>query len=217
MAASDRFFQAITDGDAATVASLLATHPELARERSPQGVSPVLLAAYYGQPEIAAMLAQKSGDLDVFEAAATGDAARVRALLSGDGSLANAVATDGFGPLGLASFFGHADAALALLEHGATVNAASQNGQRVMPLHSAVAGGHFAVASALVERGADVNAVQADDFTPLHGAAQNGQPEMVRLLLDRGADRNARTGDGRTPRDMALEAGHSDVAAMLEA
>ncbi len=50
MTASDRFFQAITDGDAATVASLLATHPELARERSPQGASPVLLATYHGEP-----------------------------------------------------------------------------------------------------------------------------------------------------------------------
>jgi ankyrin repeat protein len=217
MASPEQFFQAIADGDTAMVVSLLASHPGLVRERSPQGASPLLLATYMGKPEIAAILAQKSDGLDVFEAAATGDVARVRALLAEDGSLANAVAPDGFGPLGLASFFGHTDAALALVDRGADVNAASQNSQRVMPLHSAVAGGHYAIARALVERGADVNATQADDFTPLHGAAQNGEPEMVRLLLGHGANFAARTGDGRTPRDMALEEGHAAVADMLAA
>lgn len=217
MASSEKFFQAIADGDAAMVASLLATHPELLRERSAQGASPVLTAAYNGQPEIAALLAQQSAETDVFEAAATGDAARLEALLGEDGALANAVAPDGFGPLGLASFFGHSDAATALLARGAAVNAASQNGQRVMPLHSAVAGGHYAIAKALVEHGADVNVAQADDFTPLHGAAQNGQAEMVRLLLDHGANPGARTSEGHTPRDKALEAGHTEVAALLEA
>lgn len=210
------FFTAISEGDGATVAALLAANPGLAHERGPQGASPVLLATYYGKPEIASLLAQSGVQLDVFEAAATGDAARLEALLDGDGSLANAVAPDGFQPLGLASFFGHTDAALALLACGAAVNAASRNGQRVMPLHSAVAGGHYAMAAALVQGGADVNIAQADDFTPLHGAAQNGQPTMVRLLLDHGASPAARTGDGRTPRDMAIEAGHTEVAAMLK-
>ncbi|MFC3918361.1 ankyrin repeat domain-containing protein [Deinococcus metalli] len=78
----------------------------------------------------------------------------------------NAVSPDGFTPLGLASFFGRAEAAQVLLEAGADVHAVSRNPMQVQPLHSAVAGNHEALARVLVAAGADVNAEQADGFTP---------------------------------------------------
>jgi ankyrin repeat protein len=136
-------------------------------------------------------------------------------LLDAEPALAQAYADDGFQPLGLAAFFGHADVVNLLLERGAPVNAASRNAQRVMPLHSAVAGQHLAVAQALVAAGADVNATQTDDFTPLQGAAQNGQMEMVRLLLQAGADPGMRQRDGQSALDIAREYHHTDVAALL--
>jgi ankyrin repeat protein len=179
------------------------------------GVSAILLAIYYGRPEIAEVLIDRGAQLDGFEAAAAGRVDRMRALLEEDAALANACAPDGFQPLGLASFFGHKPVVDLLLSYDAEVNSASKNRQRVMPLNSAVAGGHTEIARMLLERGADVNARQAGDFAPLHGAAQNGQMEMVELLLAFGADKGAQSAKGQTPRSIALENGHDEVANLL--
>ena len=102
-------------------------------------MSELLQAVYRGdRARVVELLAGKP-ELDVFEAAAVGRVDRLRALLDEDPGLANAWAEDGFQPLGLASFFGHAEAARLLVERGADVNSASRNDFEVTPLHSAVA------------------------------------------------------------------------------
>src|SRR5919204_2389995 len=117
-------------------------------------MSDVLQAIYRGDREEAERLAS-GRELDVFEAAALGRAERLRELLDTDPSLANAWAEDGFQPLGLASFFGHVDAARLLVERGAEVNSASRNQMKVMPLHSAAAtsdpDARYALAKLLLE------------------------------------------------------------------
>jgi uncharacterized protein len=128
----------------------------------------------------------------VFEASAAGRAERVRELLDQDPSLANAWADDGFQPLGLASFFGHVEAARLLVERGAEVNSASRNDMKVMPLHSAVATGdpdaRYELAKLLLEHGADPNARQQDDYTPLMAAEHHGDERLRRLLIEHGAE-----------------------------
>ncbi len=124
-------------------------------------MSDVLAAIYRGDREEAARLAGGK-ELDVFEAAALGRTERLEELLDADASLANAWADDGFQPLGLASFFGHVDAARLLVGRGAEVNSASRNAMKVMPLHSAAATRdadlRYAIAELLLEAGADPNA-----------------------------------------------------------
>src|SRR3954467_5601400 len=85
-------------------------------ERADGGVSPILEALYEGRRDDADALLAESSELDVFEAAGTGDDHRVRQLLEDDPSLAPAWSSDGFQALHLAAFFGHANAAEALLE-----------------------------------------------------------------------------------------------------
>src|SRR6266511_4232406 len=102
-------------------------------------MSELLEAIYRGDKARADELLASDPELDVFEAAAVGKAERLRELLDGDPSLANAWARDGFQPLGLASFFGRTAAVRLLLERGAEVNSASRNEMQVMPWHSAAA------------------------------------------------------------------------------
>jgi len=153
-------------------------------------MSDVLAAIYRGDREEAARLAGGK-ELDVFEAAALGRTGRLEELLDADASLANAWADDGFQPLGLASFFGHVDAARLLLGRGAEVNSASRHAMKVMPLHSAAATRdadlRYAIAELLLEAGADPNARQQDDFTPVMAADQSGDTRLRELLLEHGA------------------------------
>ena len=161
------------------VIQLSGSEPSLVNARGADGLSAVLLAAYYGQPAIAHLLAERRSDLDIFEAAASGRVERVRALVEAQPALANAVAADGFQPLGLACFFGHFEAAKCLVEHGAEVNSPARNQQKVMPLHSAAASRNLEIARLLLEHGADANARQNNDFTPLQEPAHPGQIEMA--------------------------------------
>ena len=154
-------------------------------------MSELLQAVYQGDQARVDELLAESPELDVFEAAAVGRAERLRELLDGDPSLANAWAKDGFQPLGLASFFGHVEAARLLVERGAEVNSASRNEMKVMPLHSAAATGdpdsRYELAKVLLEAGADPNARQQDAFTPLMEADQLGDARLRELLVERGA------------------------------
>ncbi|HSD72428.1 MAG TPA: ankyrin repeat domain-containing protein [Thermoanaerobaculia bacterium] len=209
-----QLFDAIRSGDAGAVAELLGRDPGLVQAEK-DGVSAIRVAVYHGHPEIARLFQDRGATLDVFDASTVGDTARLRDLLATDAALANAVASDGFTPLGLASFFGHPEAARLLLANGADPNLAAQNSTRVAPLHSAVAGGSVEIVRELLAHGADVHARQDLGFTALHGAAVEGTEEMIRLLLDHGADPYAKNDPGKTPGDLARERGRKQAAQLL--
>jgi ankyrin repeat protein len=213
---SQEFFTAITQGDVVKVKEMLKADPKLARAKDEKGVSAILKARYYGKKEVAAALLATGLELNIFEAAATGQTERVRALLKQDAGLANAFAPDGFHPLGLAVFFGHRETVEALLGAGADVNAASRESMKVTPLHSAAAARQTAIARLLIAHGAKVNAAQAESgFTPLHEAAANGDLEFARLLLEHGAEINAKMKDGKTPLAFAISRHQTEMAAFL--
>jgi len=179
------------------------------------GVSPILQALYEGRTADAEALLAEARDLDVFEAAGTGDAEGLRDLLVDDPSLAHAWSSDGFQPLHLAAFFGHADATETLLELGADPSTVSRHEfVKVTPLHSAVASEgaeNMRTVEVLLAHGAQANVGVEGGHTPLHSAAFNGNVAIVELLLAHGADPNAANDDGKTPLDLARERGHEDV------
>jgi ankyrin repeat protein len=209
------FVEAVKAGDLAKVEEFLSVDPSLARAKNEGGTSIVLVAAYHNRPEIARLLAARTGTLNIFEAAAVGDLERVRELVQQDSELVNAYAADGFQPLGLASFFGHVELVRFLVSEGALVNSASENDMRVMPLHSAVAHRHLEIARVLLGQGADVNAPQRSGFTPLQGAVKNGQVEMTKLLLEHGADPDLQCTGGRTPREEAQSGNAPEIVGLL--
>ena len=131
---------------------------------------------------LARLLIEAGASLDIFEAAAAGSLERVESLASSDPSLVNSFAVDGFTPLGLASFFGHAGIVAFLLTKGADVNISARNDLGVAPLHSAAAGRHGEIVRVLLDHGADVNARDAGGRTPLQVAKENRDDAMVRCL-----------------------------------
>ena len=150
-------------------------------------VSAILDALYRGDRK-AAEAAADGAELDVLEAAALGDAERLRELVSGDPELAALRSADGFTALHYAAFFGTADAARVLLEHGADPGAVAGNDMRVQPLHSAAAVDANETARLLLDAGADPNAVQEGGFRPIDAAVHNGNDELYELLVERGAE-----------------------------
>jgi ankyrin repeat protein len=202
----EQFLTAVTQGDTAKIKEMLKTDPTLARATDQNGVSAITKAAYYRKMEVVQELLNAGVELNIFEAAATGQTQRVKELLKKDPQLANSFSSDGFTPLGLAVFFGNKDSVKALLAGGAQVNLASRESMKVTPLHSAAAAKEVEIARLLIASGADVNARQAEmGFTPLHEAASNGNIELATLLIEKGADINATTNDGKTPLAFAIE------------
>jgi len=211
------FFEAIKKGDREAVSELLDQTPSLAGKPDPvSGLSGLMTALYYGHAALADLLIERGVVLNQFEAAASGQAARLQELVAAQPSRIDDFSPDGFQALGLAAFFGQSAATRWLLDHGAQVNMPSRNAMRVMPLHSAVAAQNLEIAQALIDHGADVNAVQNDDFTPLMAAAQNGQLEMIELLLAHGASPDAKRANGQSAIDFAREAGHSKAVELLK-
>ncbi len=186
MTKREDFFQAIKEGKIAEVKTLMLENARLANTLNDQGVSGVLIALYHNEPDIAKFLASVRRELNIFEAAALGNTERLGLILVEHPKELNKFSGDGFQALGLAAFFGQADAARILIEAGSEVDTSSQNDLHVTPLHSAVASGNVQIAGLLLENGADVKAVNAAGQSVLEVADANGRSEMVELLKSRG-------------------------------
>jgi uncharacterized protein len=176
----------------------------------------ILEAVYRGRDaELAALLAA-GPPLSIFEAAAVGDASRIRQLLPADPGLVREIADDGWTALHLAAHFGRGDAVDALLATGADVRQWSDNSTHNQALHAAMAGrGDLRILSALLARGADVNIAEAGGYTPLHLAAGRGEVPLLNVLLAHGADAAARTDEGKTAETIARERGFPIAARRL--
>jgi uncharacterized protein len=207
--------ESIKAGDADRVSEILDREPDLTNLMTAGGASPLLLALYYGHRNIAHLMVDRGHVLSIHEAAAYGDLVRVRALIEAEPELTDRVSPDGHLPLGLACFFLNAEVVNYLVEKGTDVNAASQNSQRVTPLHAAAASQSVSIARSLLEHGADANARQNSGFTALHSAAQNGQLQMIQLLLEHGGQPALKADNGKTPFDVALENGQLEAAQFL--
>ncbi len=208
------FIQAIKTGNRAAVEKMLAENPALIHVRS-EGLSPILLAAYQHEPQIAELLAEKTVTLDIFEAAAIGRTATIIRLISREPELVNQYSEDGFQPLGLACYFGHFDTAEFLIKAGATVNSYSNNSLHAAPLQSAAAAGRLDIVRLLLANGANPNCRNNRSQTPLHAAAQNGDMDMIRVLIFGGSDLESRDDDNKLPVDLALDAEHEEAARLL--
>ena len=88
--------------------------------------------------------------------------------------------------LWIAAYNGYAPVVRALIDRGADIDKARNNG--ATPLYIASQNGHVDVVRMLLEQGADIHKARDDGVTPLYIASQKGHVEVVRMLLEQGAD-----------------------------
>ena len=161
------------------------------------------------------------------EAAYSGDAARVKKMLSagadpnGRGRMRRPAKFLGvtvwyfssyskMTPLHCAVRGGHEEIVGALLSAGADVDA--KHGDGSTPFIDALIRQDHKVATMLLEAGPDLTVVHNIGFGPLHWAMTHDNPEIALTLVGRGLDVNAKARDGRSPLHLVR---HARVARAL--
>ena len=186
------------------------------------GITPLYWAAAKGHAEVAKLLIDIIGDVNV-SCTDHRDTPLHVACLYGHSDLAewfldnnakvNATRTDGATPLFIAAENGHHEVVNLLLGHKADVNAARKTG--ATPLFIAAINGHYEVVKLLLQNKAGVNIGRKTGATPLYISAWKGHSKIVKLLLDHEADVNASRKTGETPLYAAAENGHLEVVKLL--
>jgi len=217
MSETQLFFDAIRAGDVAAVRALLDQDSTLLGAKNAQSQSPVLFSIYNRQKEIRDFLVLRGAVLELHEAAAAGDLARVKQLVEKDAALARSYSPDGFPVVALAAVFGNLEITKYLHAKGADINAAATNGSGYNALSGAVTSGHTEIVKWLLENGAEPNYRYSNDYSPLLNAAANGHLEILKLLQACGADLHARTSDGKNALGYAEERKHTAIAEYLRA
>ena len=146
----------------------------------------------------------------IIEAAKSGNAERVKALLKADPGLINAV-DSGIGATALhwALIYGKKEVIKTILAYDPDVNKTEAHGGTTM--HWAA---HYDDAENigwLLNRGAKIDHVNQYGRTPLLVAARRGCIGVARFLLERGARIDARVNDSSTALHIAARNGHKDI------
>ncbi len=142
-------------------------------------VAAALVAGVLTLPSVTA-----AGDALLIEAAKSGDATRVAALLA-EGADADATSPDGTTALHWAARAASAETVERLIEAGADSAIANRYG--ITPLALAAESGEPAVVGALIEAGADPNTATPAGETVLMVAARTGRVPVLDQLLSAGA------------------------------
>ena len=211
------FFDAIKAGEFERVKAMVSATPAIVNARGDAG-SAVLTAVYHRHTEIVNLLVARGAELTLFEACAAGEFERVERLVSDSAETfdINAHGDDGWTPLHLAAFFGHAKVVELLLAHGADTAARSTNSNGNTPLHAALAANQKMTAGLLIGYGADVNAADAAGWRPVHLAAANNAIDVLKTLVAQGADVGSTNREGLTAIQLAEQKGHREAATFLK-
>jgi len=183
------FIRAVNDGDANTVAALLAkgVDPDSA---DPDGNTALMLAARLGHRNVVQVLVGRAnvarmsahGDTALNLAALGGHLEIVKILVDHGGQVAP---TTGWSPLHYAAFENHAEVIKYLITKGAQKDALAPNGYTALML--AARGGHLEAVRTLLYEDADAGVRGPKGETAMSIAAAKGNEELVKLLQRSGA------------------------------
>ncbi|HVN77627.1 MAG TPA: ankyrin repeat domain-containing protein [Terriglobia bacterium] len=143
------------------VESLSQDDPATLDPFSPDGFTPLALAAYFGHTKVVNWLLEHGADPNISARNATKVMPLHSAAAQKDSVAAVAISKD-------------------LLDHGAQVNARQQAGWT--PLHQAAASGNAELLKLLLSHGADRSATSEDGRTPIQMAEANNHSYAVEIL-----------------------------------
>jgi len=153
-------FEAASIGELETVKHCVEQDPALAGFVSPDGFTPLGLAAFFSHPDIVRWLLDRGADPNK----ASNNPMKVA-------------------PLHSACAIAHYDIAEMLIGAGAAVNTRQSGG--VAPIHSAAYSGHTRLVKLLVDHGADTDAVTDDGKTAYAMAVEGNHPETADYLRNK--------------------------------
>uniref|UniRef100_G1PS46 Retinoic acid induced 14 n=1 Tax=Myotis lucifugus TaxID=59463 RepID=G1PS46_MYOLU len=184
----DRLLQAVENGDAEKVASLLGKKGASATKQDSEGKTAFHLAATKGHVECLRVMITHGVDVTAQD-------------------------TAGHSALHLAAKNSHHECIRKLLQSKCPAENIDNSGKTA--LHYAAAQGCLQAVQVLCEHKSPVNLKDLDGNIPLLLAVQNGHSEVCRFLLDHGADVNSRDKNGRTALMVACEIGSCNVVEAL--
>jgi ankyrin repeat protein len=133
-------FEASAVGKFDVVAYIIGTHPDGVNDYAPDGFTPLGLACYFGQAEVARYLVLKGADVNMpsnngyhvtpIHSAAAGNYTDIVRLLVTNGAQVNVKQQSGITPLHSAAQNGNTEVLILLLEHGANVDIRMEGGKR---------------------------------------------------------------------------------------
>jgi ankyrin repeat protein len=151
-------FEASAAGKFDAVAHLVYTHPDALNFYAEDGFTPLGLACYFGQYEVARYLVLKGADVNLpsnngfkvypLHSAAAGNFTNIARMLIENNAQINVKQEAGVTPLHSAAQNGNIDLLIMLLEHGADVNIRMEGGK--LPADLAREKGFVEIAEALV-------------------------------------------------------------------
>jgi len=195
--------------NSAPALELLRDHPEFLHAHSSGNVTPLQVAAFAWQRELAESLCAMGAKLDFISAIALGRNGTVRAMLDRNPNLIRKCApAGGWTALHIAAAYADTELMALLISAAGGTNARDRTGRT--PIYFAT-GKPYSNAELLLENGADVNARAKHGFTALHHAAAAGNAGFVAFLLTHGANAHAQTDARQTPWALAVRHGHRDV------
>nr|XP_019592791.1 PREDICTED: ankycorbin isoform X3 [Rhinolophus sinicus]XP_019592792.1 PREDICTED: ankycorbin isoform X3 [Rhinolophus sinicus] len=184
----DRLLQAVENGDAEKVASLLGKKGASATKQDSEGKTAFHLAATKGHVECLRVMVTHGVDVTAQD-------------------------TTGHSALHLAAKNNHHECVRKLLQSKCPAESIDSSGKTA--LHYAAAQGCLQAVQALCEHKSPINLKDLDGSIPLLLAVQSGHSEVCRFLLDHGADVNSRDKNGRTALMVACEIGSSNIVEAL--
>ena len=83
---------------------------------------------------------------------------------------------------------GHLETVKVLHQHGANIDAISEDHRGISVLHNAVIEHHVDIIKYLINQGATMNVFDSAGFSPLHIAAKHGHTDITDLLIKGGSE-----------------------------
>lgn len=153
--ATTDLFSAIRNGDLEKVKKIILVYPEFVNSRDDRESTPLLLATYYGQEDIADLLLEQGAEFDAADA--SGNTALMGVCFKGYTKIANK-----------------------LIENGANINHRNSTGSTC--LIYAVTFNKVEITKLLLTHGADTSIQDASGDTALDHARIQGNPTLINLL-----------------------------------